>query len=289
MNEIGQNTKFLIVGLGLMGGSYAEALSSKGFTVNAITRDQESVDYALKRGIINEGSVKIDPKLIKEADIIIFALYPHVLIEWITEHQNLIKPNTLLTDVTGVKRAVVPKIQSILRDDLEFIGSHPMAGRESYGIQNADSSIFKSANFIVTPTEKNTPEAIEICKKLGEILGFARISELSIDDHDKMIGFLSQLTHCIAISLMTCNTNDDLVKYTGDSFRDLIRIAKINDVMWPELFLLNKEYLTKEIDMFINELEKIKTYLDTDDGKSLQKMMKLSTERKIRFDQNNLK
>ena len=88
---------------------------------------------------------------------------------------------------------------------------------------------------------------------------------------------------------MTCNTNDDLVKYTGDSFRDLIRIAKINDVMWPELFLLNKEYLTKEIDMFINELEKIKTYLDTDDGKSLQKMMKLSTERKIRFDQNNLK
>ena len=289
MNEIGQNTKFLIVGLGLMGGSYAEALSSKGFTVNAITKDQESVDYALKRGIINEGSVKIDPKLIKEADIIIFALYPHVLIEWITEHQNLIKPNTLLTDVTEVKRAVVPKIQSILRDDLEFIGSHPMAGRESYGIQNADSSIFKSANFIVTPTEKNTPEAIEICKKLGEILGFARISELSIDDHDKMIGFLSQLTHCIAISLMTCNTNDDLVKYTGDSFRDLIRIAKINDVMWPELFLLNKEYLTKEIDMFINELEKIKTYLDTDDGKSLQKMMKLSTERKIRFDQNNLK
>lgn len=289
MNEIGQNTKFLIVGLGLMGGSYAEALSSKGFTVNAITKDQESVDYALKRGIINEGSVKIDPKLIKEADIIIFALYPHVLIEWITENQNLIKPNTLLTDVTGVKRAVVPKIQSILRDDLEFIGSHPMAGRESYGIQNADSSIFKSANFIVTPTEKNTPEAIEICKKLGEILGFARISELSIDDHDKMIGFLSQLTHCIAISLMTCNTNDDLVKYTGDSFRDLIRIAKINDVMWPELFLLNKEYLTKEIDMFINELEKIKTYLDTDDGKSLQKMMKLSTERKIRFDQNNLK
>ncbi|MBS5737089.1 MAG: prephenate dehydrogenase, partial [Clostridiales bacterium] len=83
MNEIGQNTKFLIVGLGLMGGSYAEALSSKGFTVNAITKDQESVDYALKRGIINEGSVKIDPKLIKEADIIIFALYPHVLIEWI--------------------------------------------------------------------------------------------------------------------------------------------------------------------------------------------------------------
>ena len=161
-----------------------------------------------------------------------------------------------------------------------------MAGRESRGIEYADGNIFKAANFIVTPTEKNTREAIETCKRLGEILGFSRISELSIEEHDKMIGFLSQLTHCIAISLMTCNTNDDLVKYTGDSFRDLIRIAKINDEMWSELFLLNKKYLSGEIDMFINELEKIKKYLDTDDRESLREMMKLSTRRKIQFDKH---
>lgn len=284
MNEISKDTKFLIVGLGLMGGSYAEALSKKGFSVSAITKDQESIDYALERKMITKGTTELDPEMIREADIIVFALYPHILIEWIEKNQNLISPGTLLTDVTGVKSPVVPKIQEILRPDLEFIGSHPMAGRESYGIQNADSSIFKNANFIVTPTEKNSKQAIDACRNLGELLGFSRISELSIEEHDKMIGFLSQLTHCIAISLMTCNTDDGLVKYTGDSFRDLIRIAKINDVMWTELFLLNKKYLTEEIDTFINELEKIKTYLDAGDSESLRKMMQLSTKRKIQFD-----
>lgn len=286
MNKITADTEFLIIGLGVIGGSYAEALSAKGYKVKAITKEQKDIDYALKRKMISEGTTEVDENIIKNADIIIFALYPHILTEWLKKNQRLIRSGTLITDVTGVKSAVVPEIQSFLRPDLEFIASHPMAGRESRGIEYADGNIFKAANFIVTPTEKNTREAIEICKRLGEILGFSRISELSIEEHDKMIGFLSQLTHCIAISLMTCNTNDDLVKYTGDSFRDLIRIAKINDEMWSELFLLNKKYLSGEIDMFINELEKIKKYLDTDDRESLREMMKLSTRRKIQFDKH---
>ena len=286
MNKITADTEFLIIGLGVIGGSYAEALSAKGYKVKAITKEQKDSDYALKRKMISEGTTEVDENIIKNADIIIFALYPHILTEWLEKNQMLIRSGTLITDVTGVKSAVVPEIQSFLRPDLEFIASHPMAGRESRGIEYADGNIFKAANFIVTPTEKNTREAIETCKRLGEILGFSRISELSIEEHDKMIGFLSQLTHCIAISLMTCNTNDDLVKYTGDSFRDLIRIAKINDEMWSELFLLNKKYLSGEIDMFINELEKIKKYLDTDDRESLREMMKLSTRRKIQFDKH---
>lgn len=286
MNKITADTEFLIIGLGVIGGSYAEALSAKGYNVKAITKEQKDIDYALKRKMISEGTTEVDENIIKNADIIIFALYPHILTEWLEKNQRLIRSGTLITDVTGVKSAVIPEIQSFLRPDLEFIASHPMAGRESRGIEYADGNIFKAANFIVTPTKKNTREAIETCKRLGEILGFSRISELSIEEHDKMIGFLSQLTHCIAISLMTCNTNDDLVKYTGDSFRDLIRIAKINDEMWSELFLLNKKYLSGEIDMFINELEKIKKYLDTDDRESLREMMKLSTRRKIQFDKH---
>ena len=286
MNKITAETEFLIIGLGVIGGSYAEALSGKGYKVKAITKEQKDIDYALQKKMISEGTTEIDKEMIKNADIIVFALYPHILIEWLENNQQYISPGTLITDVTGVKSAVVPKVQSLLRPDLEFIASHPMAGRESRGIEYADGNIFKSANFIVTPTEKNTREATEICKQLGEILGFSRISELTLEEHDKMIGFLSQLTHCIAISLMTCNTNDDLVKYTGDSFRDLIRIAKINDEMWSELFLLNKKYLSGEIDTFINELEKIKKYLDADDKESLREMMKLSTKRKIQFDKN---
>lgn len=286
MTEINQNTNFLIVGLGLIGGSYAEALTKQGYTVNAITRSEKTLKFALDKGLIKKGSTEIDENIIKEADIIVFALYPHILIEWLRENQKYIKPGTLITDVTGVKVSVVPAVQEILKDGVEFIGSHPMAGKESYGIENADCEIFKKANFIVTPTERNSEKAINICKQFGKILGFARISELSIEEHDKMIGFLSQLTHCIAVSLMTCNDNENIVKYTGDSFRDLVRIAKINDVMWSELFLLNKKYLTEEIDIFVNELEKIKIYLENDDKDSLMKMMRKSTERKIKFDKN---
>ena len=116
-----------------------------------------------------------------------------------------------------------------------------MAGREVSGVENADSKIFVGANYIVTPTEKNSKEAIGVCKRLGKVLGFKMISELTPEKHDEMIGFLSQMTHCIAISLMVCKDAAEMAEYTGDSFRDLTRIAKINDEMWSELLLINKK------------------------------------------------
>ena len=233
---IDTSKKFLIVGLGLMGGSYAMGLKRFGFRVSAITKDQSSVDYALKNKLIDKGSASTDKELISESDIIIFALYPHDFMNWIKDNQQYIKKNALLTDVTGVKGCIVYKIQEILRDDLEFIAAHPMAGREVSGVENATDSIFIGANYIVTPTEKNSVTAIETCMQLGKILGFKRVSCLSPEEHDDMIGFVSQLTHCIAVSLMTCNDDIDIEKFTGDSFRDLTRIAKINEVMWSELF-----------------------------------------------------
>ena len=195
MNKITAETEFLIIGLGVIGGSYAEALSRKGYKVKAITKEQKDIDYALQKKMISEGTTEIDKDMIKNADIIVFALYPHILIEWLEKNQQYISPGTLITDVTGVKSAVVPKVQSLLRPDLEFIASHPMAGRESRGIEYADGNIFKSANFIVTPTEKNTREATEICKQLGEILGFSRISELSLEENDRL-SFTAHPLHC---------------------------------------------------------------------------------------------
>ncbi len=281
---ISKDTKFLIVGLGLIGGCYAMELSEKGYEVNAIARRQETIDYALEKKMIKKGSAFVDEELIKRADIIVFALYPGEFVKWIENNQHLFRPGTLITDVTGVKTAIVPKIQDILREDVEFIPAHPMAGREKYGVENSDPEIFVGANYIVTPTEKNTKEAIDTCCALGQLLGFYRVSVLSIEEHDKMIGFLSQLTHCIAVSLMTCNSDDALVKYTGDSFRDLTRIARINEVMWSELFLLNKKYLVDEIDSFVGELEKMKNMLACDDRNGLMEMMKLSTSRRGKFD-----
>jgi prephenate dehydrogenase len=257
-----------------MGGSYARALHRVGFHVNAIAHKQEDIDFALSEGFIDKGAAFPDPELISSAELVIFALYPHVFKEWIAENQIYFKPGTLLTDVTGVKRCIVYDIQDMLRDDVEYISAHPMAGREVLGVRNSDDSIFRVANYIVVPTEKNTPEAIETCKSLGRVMGFARITELTPEKHDEMIAFVSQLTHCIAVSLMTCNDADHIGAFTGDSFRDLTRIANINEDMWTELFLENKEHLLGELDLLIDSLREYRDAIATDDAEVLRSLLR---------------
>lgn len=276
--------KILIVGLGLLGGSYARVLKRFGFHISAITKEQSSIDYAIKENIIDEGSTELDEKLIGEADLVIFALYPHVFVEWIEQNQAMFKSGALITDVTGVKRSIVYQIQDMLRPDVEFIAAHPMAGRESSGVENSTDKMFIGANYIVTPTDKNTPEAVQTCVELGRLLGFSNVATLSPEDHDEMIGFLSQLTHCIAITLMTCNDKEDMEKFTGDSFRDLTRIARINDLMWSELFIANKDVLLSQMDMFMDKFSELKKMLQTDDVDGMRAMMRHSTRRRALFD-----
>ena len=282
--KLSTNHKILIVGLGLLGGSYAKALTKKGFTVTAITRSQSSIDYALREKIISKGSAFVDEELIAEADLVVFALYPHIFIEWIRKNQKFFKPGAIITDVTGVKESIVGTIQDMLRPDVEFIAAHPMAGREVYGVQNSDDRIFEGANYIVTPSQKNTHAAIELCCDLGKTLGFAKVSEISPKEHDKMIAFVSQLTHCIAISLMTCQKTERLEDYTGDSFRDLTRIARLNEDMWSELFLINKTQLLHQLTLFERELNSLRCMLEEDDVEGLKSMMRYSTARRALFD-----
>ncbi len=275
----------LIVGLGLLGGSYAKGLSKKGFDVSAITLNQDDIDYALKEGFIKNGSVKVDSKLIEQAQLIVFALYPHTFIEWVEKHGNLIKPGTVVTDVTGVKGCVVDKIQNMLPAGVEFISAHPMAGKETNGVKNADDSIFTTANYIVVPTNRNTPDGIRICCELGRTLGFRDISSLTTAQHDTMVAFLSQLTHAIAVSLMCANGDPNLVRYTGDSFRDLTRIANINDEMWSELFLLNREALLKEMDDYRAAFDRLYETVKNDDRETMCEMMRLSRARRKTFNE----
>jgi len=276
--------KILIVGLGLLGGSYAKVLKRFGFHISAITLEQSSIDYALKENIIDEGSTELDERIIGEADLVIFALYPHVFVEWIEKNQGLLKSGALITDVTGVKRSIVYQIQDILRPDVEFVAAHPMAGREVSGVENSSDRMFVGANYIVTPTEKNSPEAVQTVIELGRLLGFSNVTTLSPEEHDEMIGFLSQLTHCIAITLMTCNDKENMEKFTGDSFRDLTRIARINDLMWSELFVANKDVLLEQMNLFISKFNDLKTMLETEDIDRMRAMMRHSTERRALFD-----
>ncbi|MBO4757502.1 MAG: prephenate dehydrogenase [Bacteroidales bacterium] len=279
-----KDSKILIVGLGLIGGSYAEGLTKAGFEVGAVTRSRESIDYALSKGIIASGTNEVTREYVSRFDIVVLALYPHVFLSWLEKYQDFIKPGALLTDVTGVKRSVVYKVQEMLRGDLEFVGAHPMAGREVYGVKNADCSIFKGANYIVTPTEANTESAIIACEDLGRALGFGCISHLSPEEHDEMIGFLSQLTHCIAVALMNSKESRHLADFTGDSFRDLTRIARINDGMWSELFLLNRDELLSQMDLFIGKFGELRDALAAGDMEKMREMMRISTERRSYFD-----
>ena len=279
-----KDTKILIVGLGLIGGSYAEALSSGGYEVGAIDCNADSIAFALEKGWISSGRADTDGEYIGKFDLIVFALYPHIFIDWIKQNQRFIRPGALLTDVTGVKCSVVYEVQKLLRSDLEFIGAHPMAGREVSGVRNAKKEIFTDANYIVTPTESNTLEAIAACEALGRAIGFKNISTLTPEKHDEIVGFLSHLTHCIAVALMISKESEHMCEYTGDSFRDLTRIAKINDVMWSELFMLNKTELLAQMKLFEAAFDRLRISIEQDDTDALREMMRLSAKRREYFD-----
>lgn len=279
-----KDKKILIVGLGLIGGSYAAALSQNDWEVGAIDPDPQAIAFAEKAGFIRHGRTEPEAEYVGKFDIVVFALYPHVLLEWLEKYGPWLRDGALATDVTGVKSGVVEKAQALLFPRVEFIGAHPMAGREVSGVENARADLFRGANYIVTPTAANTEEAIACCEALGRTLGARNISRLTPKEHDEMIGFLSQLTHCIAVALMTCKESRHLVDYTGDSFRDLTRIAKINENMWTELFLWNREELLSQMDLFIAHFAKLRDALAQGDEETMKSMMRLSTERRRYFD-----
>lgn len=273
----------LIVGLGMIGASYAEKLHDCGYYVGGISARESTVSKALQEKIIDCGTTNVTKEFVGKFDIVVFAVYPKLFINWIKQHQDCFKTGALITDVTGVKCSIVYDIQKMLRCDVEFIAAHPMAGRELSGIDNRCTRVFEGANYIVTPTEKNTQEAIDTACELGWTLGFGRISVITPEEHDEMIAFLSQLTHCIAVSLMCCKDSANLVDYTGDSFRDLTRIANINENMWPELFAMNKTQLLKQMNLFEKEFTRLKEAIAADDTETVRQMMITSTERRKLF------
>ena len=279
---ISHNAKITILGMGLLGGSYAKGFFQNNYRLSGIDIDPSAIEFAEKMHWIQEGGE--DPSLVSGSDIVISCLYPDVFVQWIKDHQQFLKPGSILTDVTGIKREVMSQIQGILRKDVEFIACHPMAGREYKGIQYADASLFQNANFLIVPYENSSENAMQTARDIAGILRFRNISVLSPEEHDRMIGFLSQLTHVIAISLMNVSDNTHLAEYTGDSFRDLTRIAKINESLWPELFILNKDNLVREIDEFTAEMKHFRDLIQNEDAESMQKLMIQSTDRRSCFD-----
>lgn len=284
--SIPPNTNFIIIGLGLMGGSYALGLSRAGYPVTALDTNPDSLAWALEHGLIQQGAAPGTPEaalLLGKADCVVLALYPADIVPWLHQHKSLLKPAALVTDLAGVKGCFVDEAQALLAPQHEFIPCHPMAGREVSGVQNANTAMFTKANFIITPTKHNTPKAIAFAEALANTLGFARITQLSVQEHDAMIGYVSQLTHAIALSLMNANDDPRLPDVTGDSFRDLTRIADMNDALWSELFLANAPALLQEIDDFTACLQTLRSRLASGDAQGLRQLMQQSTKRRREF------
>lgn len=272
-----------IIGMGVMGGSFAGRLKELGYRVFGFDLNGHSLKLAKEKGWIDEGFADFSHGL-NDCELLIFCIYPTLLKKWIEQNQSHFAPNTLVLEISGVKRAVMEPVHNILRKDCELMSIHPMCGRESKGIEYANPRIFDQANFILIPDDNNTASSIVKVSSLAKDLGCKNISVLSPEEHDKMIAFLSQLTHVIAVTLMDTHENEHLVEYTGDSFRDLTRIASINEDMWSELFLLNKDILLDEIRQFRDTLDEFTEALENEDEKKMKDMMILSTKRRHKFD-----
>lgn len=279
MEDIG--FKITIVGLGLMGGSYALALRDlKPAKIYGVDINQEALTFGEDMGIIDKGYA--DPKEpLKESDLVIICLYPQLVKKFVKDNMDNFKKGAVITDVTGIKSQFIEEVNSFLREDIDFVFGHPMAGREFTGVKYASKEIFKGANYIITPTDRNKEESIRLIEDMAGKMGFKNIEKVTAEVHDRLIGFTSQLPHVIAVSLVNSdNSGLDIGKFTGDSYRDLTRIARINTKLWSELFIGNKQNLIKEIEEFEKNIREVKTAILNEDIETLGKVLYRATKKR---------
>lgn len=265
--------RILIVGLGVIGGGYAMALKKAGYTeIYGIDKNIDTLKKAEKLGVIKKGYID-EGEIIQDADIIVLAVYPNLVKDFIVRNISKFKNNAVITDVTGIKQLFIDDVISILPNNIDFVFAHPMAGREKKGIDYATNEVFKDANFIITVTEKNKDENIRLIEELAYKMGFKNIKRVSPKVHDEIIAFTSQLPHALAVALINSDIEGrDTGQFIGDSYRDLTRIANINESLWSQLFLGNKENLLKAIHNFQEELYKIKDYIENENKEKLEEL-----------------
>lgn len=273
--------KIVVVGLGVIGGSFTMALKEAGYDdVYGIDINEESLEKAKKLGLIKEGFTN-GQEIVKSADFIIISLYPRLVKQFIVDNKDNFKDGAVITDATGIKKLFIEDIVKILPKNIDFVFGHPMAGREKKGIDFASSQVFKGANYILTPVSRNKEENLNMIEDLVYKIGFKRVKRITPDYHDEMIGYTSQLPHSLAVALVNSDVEGrETGSFIGDSYRDLTRIANINEDLWSELFLGNKDNLLKSIENFEIELDKIKDAIENDDKEALKEIFIKSTKRR---------
>lgn len=256
-----------VVGLGLMGGSFAKRLKEIGNFVIGINRTQAVAEEALAMGIVDS----ISESDLKKADIVIFCTPEKGTLAFIKNKLSLLKKDALLTDIAGVKNHFAKDVQVLLPDGMDFISGHPMCGREGAGLAQADGHIFDGANYVVIPQKENKKDHIQLISDMAKALGCKHIPVVTAEEHDRAIAYTSDLTHVVATALIHSESyNKDTKYFMGGSFRDMTRVADINGKLWTSLFLSNQQKLLDEIDRFSASLAELKAAIAEGDSDAME-------------------
>ncbi len=276
-----QQLKFAIIGMGLIGGSYAKALRKLG--VKNITAVEINKEVALQAQRLELANLVLSEpnERLKDADVIICAIYPEGVVDFIRDNVQYFKQDVLITDVSGIKRSLARDAQAELKAGMEFISGHPMAGRQGSGLGMSAAEIFTDANYIIVPEKHNRDDSIEWLEKFALALGCRHTVRVTPEEHDRIIAYTSNLTHVTAVALMNSVSYNDKTKYfVAGSFRDGTRVADINPELWSSLFLANKEKVADEIDKYIEQLDLWRTALRAGDGEQLKDFMRQAAARR---------
>lgn len=281
--EAGFSTKlqeqcFAVVGLGLMGGSYAKALRRLGVkSIIGVDTDKQVLKTALTEGVI-DGYYQSAGTYLSQADVIICCIYPDAVTEFLRQAAPFMKPGALVTDVAGRKANLPYEAQTLMAEGAEFISGHPMAGRQGSGYAMSQAEVFDDANYIVVSTPANTPQAISWLKNFALALGCGHVAEITPEEHDKIIAYTSNLPHALAVMLVNSDRySGKSCWFIGGGFRDVTRIADINPVLWSDLFLQNGENVLHELDNFKEQLETMRQLIAGNEREGLQKFLHAAT------------
>ena len=273
----------VIVGLGLIGGSLALALKGfEDYKVVGVARRQATVDYALAHGVGDEATLDVTAA-IRQADVTFLCINPEDIVAFLKDHRLDFKAGSLVTDVCGVKWAIMEASQ-VLPPQVDFIGSHPMAGTEFSGIEHALPDMFHGAHYIVTPRADSRPENVALLERMAAYLGCRDVVNTTPAEHDAIIAYTSQMMHIIAVSVCDDESLFTCKGYEGSSFRGCTRVAALDVELWTQLFSLNAPALTVCLDALLEHLKEYRDVIARGDEKALAEKLTWSSGRKRQMD-----
>jgi len=262
----------LVVGLGLIGGSLIKALKTLDYQVFGIEKDHEVLTASRVMGLI-QNSDETNEQLLEKADIIFISLYPEAAIEFIESHQHLFKKHVILTDVVGLKDDFMTRVEKFIRDDIYFVGGHPMAGKEGSGFYASCASIFHNANYLLISDDKLPQDVYDRLSKIIYGIGCGHIEVMTAAEHDAVIAYTSHMPHILSSTFKKCNRFDKTKHCIAGSFKDFTRVSDINADLWSELILDNKAPVLNEIEHFKKSLQALEEAIINSDQDTITELL----------------